>query len=420
MLDRTTPPPAGIISRYDLIQARSTQISSGIPLHIIEAGKHDILLVEFVFRSGKWYEGLPGMSFFASKMLMEGSGSMTSQEIANFFESHGARIEIQTGSDVVIFSVYVLKKHFIKVLSVLKEIFMNPLYPEEELQTMKEIQIQHIRVNDKKNNIRAGKEFRKLLYGAGHPYGRTLEIGDIKNHITPQNLKEYYGNQLLAGIEIVLAGNIDEEIASELETFADIPLISGKEPVYDFNFPEIRKQRIPVDDSFQTSIRYGRRSIRKDHDDHASLVVLNEILGGFFGSRLMKNIREDKGYTYGIHSSLVHQLHDSYWIIGTDVKKEYAEDTLGEIHKEFKRLRNEPVEKDELDMVRNYLMGNFLSSIETSFSLADKFKNIYFFNLGYEYYDHYLESLHSISAGRIMEIANKYLDEEAFRLVMVG
>jgi zinc protease len=105
MLDRSTPPKAGKISRFVLIQARSTQISSGIPLHLINAGNHDILLVEFIFRSGKWYERLSGISFFSSKMLMEGTESMTSQEIATFFESHGTRIEIQTGSDVVIFSV---------------------------------------------------------------------------------------------------------------------------------------------------------------------------------------------------------------------------------------------------------------------------------------------------------------------------
>jgi zinc protease len=171
---------------------------------------------------------------------------------------------------------------------------------------------------------------------------------------------------------------------------------------------------------FQTSIRYGRRIIHKDHEDHASLVVLNELLGGFFGSRLMKNIREDKGYTYGVHSSLVHQIRDSYWIIGTDVKKEFAEDTLREIRNEFSRLRNDPVDPGELEMVKNYLMGNFLSSIETSFSLADKFKNIYFFNLGYSYYDNYLENLNTVSADRILELANKYLDEDAFRLVMVG
>ncbi|MBR9999250.1 MAG: insulinase family protein [Cyclobacteriaceae bacterium] len=420
MLDRSIPPSVGELSGFEFIRAHSSKISSGIPLHLIESGHHDIVLVEFIFRSGKWYEGQPGISFFSSRMLMEGSGSMTSREIADFFESHGARFEIQTGSDLVIFSVYVLNKNFEKVIGVLNELFLHPLYPREELEIMKEIQIQQIRVNDKKNNIRAGKEFRKLIYGGEHPYGRALEIRDIEKYITAENLQDYYRRQLLSGMEIVLSGKLNSRMTGALEIFSGIPIITGQEPASVFRYPDITEKRIPVDDSSQISIRYGRRIIHKNHEDHASLVVLNELLGGFFGSRLMKNVREDKGYTYGIHSSLVHQIRDSYWIIGTDVKKESAEDTLWEIRHEFKRLRDESVDSEELEMVRNYLMGNFLSSIETSFSLADKFKNIYFFNLGYEYYDNYLDSLRSISSGRIREMANKYLDDDEFRLVMVG
>lgn len=420
MPDRTLPPPAGTISKFDMIRARTSRLGSGVPVHGVAAGTHDIILIEFIFRSGKWYENKSGVSFFASKMLMEGSESMTSAQIASFFESHGARIEVHAGSDLVIFSVYVLKKHFTTVIKVLKDLFLRPVYPVEELDIMKEIQIQHIRVNDRKNNIRAGKEFRKILFGPEHPYGRSLEVGDIENHINRENLLEYYRQKLLAGMEIVISGNLTPELTGEMELFSDIPFTGISESKNNHSFSAEPERRISVEGSSQTSIRYGRKIIPKDHEDYASLVVLNEIMGGFFGSRLMKNIREDKGYTYGIHSSLVHLIHDSYWIIGTDVKKEFAEDTMSEILNEFRKLREEPVGAEELEMVRNYLMGNFLSSMETSFSLADKFKNIYFFNLGYEYYDHYLESLHSISAARIQEMANKYLDEEVCRLVMVG
>lgn len=420
MLDRRLPPPAGEISRFEIKKARTNYLSSGIPVHGVDAGNHEILLIECIFRSGKWFENIPGISFFTSRMLQEGSEYMNSAEIADFFESHGARVEVHAGADLVTISVYVMKKHFPKIVSVLKDLLLHPTFPDEELEIMKEIQIQQIKVNEKKNNIRAGKEFRKLLFGEAHPYGRSLEVPDVEKYITADNCRYYYRTLLLSGMEIIISGKLDLDIYHTLEIFSDIPVVSPPETNVKIQTTGLTEKRIPLNDSSQTSIRYGRKIIAKSHKDYLSLIVLNELLGGFFGSRLMKNIREEKGFTYGIHSSLVHYFHDSYWIIGTDVRKEFSSDTMREIHREFSRLKEEPVGKDELDMVRNYLMGNFLSSIETSFSLADKFKNIYFFKLGYQYYTDYLHTLRTISATTIQELANRYLTEDAFRLVMVG
>lgn len=420
MLDRSLPPPAGEISKLEFTQAQSTYISSGVPVHMIDAGHHEILLIECIFRSGKWFENIPGVSLFSSKMLLEGSEYMNSGEIAEFFESHGARVEVHAGSDLNAFSVYVLKKHFEKVISVLKELFLHPAYASDELEILKDIQIQQIKLNDKKNNIRAGKEFRKLIFGKDHPYGRSLEIHDIKEFIFPENLRNYYRSALLSGMEIMISGKLDPGIINSLEIFSEIPVLDNRESNIVLQYPVLPELQIAVKDSFQTSIRFGRRIIQKNHEDYLALIVLNELLGGFFGSRLMKNIREDKGFTYGIHSSLINHIHDSYWIIGTDAKKEFATDTLREIRHEFSRLREEPVGEDELAMVRNYLLGNFLSSLETSFSLADKFKNIYFFNLGYKYYEDYIHTLRTISAKQIQEMANRYLVDDEFKLVMVG
>jgi zinc protease len=420
MLDRSLPPPAGEISQFEIIQAQTDYLSSGVPVHRVEAGKHEILLIECIFRSGKWYENIPGISFFSSRMMHEGSENMNAEEIADFFESHGARVEIHTGADLVTFEVYVLKKHFAKVISVFKDLFFNPVYPARELEIMKEIQIQQIRVNEKKNNIRAGKEFRKLLFGEFHPYGRSLEIQNIEKYITVENCRNYYQSVLLSGLEIIISGNLDSGIIQSLEIFSEIPPVTPTDIRLANPSSDLSEIRIPVKDSSQTSIRYGRKIIGKDHQDYLPLVVLNELLGGFFGSRLMKNLREEKGFTYGIHSSLVHHLQDSYWVVGTDVKKEFASDAFREIKHEFARLKEDPVDSDELNMVCNYLKGNFLSGIETSFSLAEKFKNIHFFNLGYQHYDDYLHILQTISASRIQELANLYLNEEGFRLVMVG
>jgi len=420
MLDRTIAPPTGEISSLKIPQVETGHLSSGIPVHMINSGKHEIILLECIFKSGRWFENIPGVSYFTSKMLLEGSSYMTSHQIAEFFESHGAHVQIYAGADLVVFSVYVLKKNLERVIKVLKEILNHPIFPSYELEILKEIQIQKIKINDKKNNIKAGKEFRALIYGEKHPYGRSLEIVDIEQNINTNSITKFYQNDLLSDLEIIISGKLDQKLINSLEIFSDVSLIPKKNPEHMFQDPVSFQKKITVDSSLQTSIRYGRRIIAKDHGDYIPLVFLNEILGGFFGSRLMKNIREAKGYSYGIRSSLIHQIHDSLWLIGTDVRKEHTSDAIHEIQNEFHKLRTKPIDDDELTMVKNYMLGNFLSSIETSFSLVEIFKEIYFFNLNHDYYDYYIQGINSINPTMIEEIANKYLVDDQFILVTVG
>ncbi len=420
MLDRTSAPPAGEISNFKIPLAETVYLSSGVPVHLIDSGKHDILLLECIFKSGKWFENIPGVSYFSAKMLLEGSLTMTSLQIAEFFESLGAHIHISPGPDLVIFSVYVLKKNLEKVIRVLADIFIHPIFPSNELDILKEIQIQQIKINDQKNSIKAGKEFRAIVYGINHPYGRSMEIADIEDNINKKSITEYYGDALLSEFEIILSGKLDTHVINLSEIFSGISLVPAKNPKHLLQDSERMKKNITIDSSLQTSIRYGRRIISKDHEDYISLSVMNEILGGFFGSRLMKNIREEKGYSYGIHSGFIHQIQDSLWLIGTDVRKEYTAKTILEIKHEFQRLRTEKIAHDELKMVKNYMLGNFLASIETSFSLADRFKDIYFFNLDKNFYDHYIQGINSINPDVIQEMAIKYLIEDQFKLVTVG
>jgi predicted Zn-dependent peptidase len=265
----------------------------------------------------------------------------------------------------------------------------------------------------------AGKEIRRLLYGPNHPYGRALEYDDF-DQLKQEHINQYYRRALLHGIEIIISGQISEDLIDVLEVFKDLPKVDPSETHHNIVGSDDKNIRIHKKDSLQSSLRMGSRKISKSHPDFPGLIILNELFGGFFGSRLMKNIREEKGYTYGIHSSIVSHIHDSYLVIGTDVKKEFVDDTIDQIYHEARRLKDELVEARELTVVKNYLMGNFLSSIETSFALADKFKNIYFFGQDYSFYDKYIEKINTITPSEIQELANKYLNESAFKSVIVG
>jgi predicted Zn-dependent peptidase len=173
-------------------------------------------------------------------------------------------------------------------------------------------------------------------------------------------------------------------------------------------------------DAVQTSIRIGKKLFTRNHPDYLKFTVLNETLGGYFGSRLMKNIREEKGLTYGISSQIAPMLQEGYFVIGTDVKKELASKALEEIYNELEKLQNEPVGDEELQTVKNYMIGSYSNSITTPFSLANKFKTLHFNGLSYDYYDNYMTAIQKVNAKDLMQMAKKYFDRTSFTEVLVG
>ena len=164
----------------------------------------------------------------------------------------------------------------------------------------------------------------------------------------------------------------------------------------------------------------GMPLINRTHPDFPSVQVLNTVLGGYFGSRLMANIREDKGYTYGIGSGMSSLKHAGTLFIATEVGAEVCKATLTEIEKEINILKTELIPEKELALVKNYLLGSLLGSLENVFSHADKFKTLYFAGLGYEYYDRYTEVIKTINAYELLKLANQYLDFDKFYKVIVG
>ena len=173
-------------------------------------------------------------------------------------------------------------------------------------------------------------------------------------------------------------------------------------------------------DALQSAIRIGKRLFTKPHPDYPAMLVLNTILGGYFGSRLMSNIREDKGYTYGIGSAIVSFSHAGYFTISTEVGAEVTKDAVKEIYFELKKLQTEKISDSELALVRNYMLGTFIRSIDGPFALADRFKGIHFSGLNYDYYDRYIETIRTISSEKLIELANKYWKKEEMIELVVG
>lgn len=419
-MERSFAPAFQPITNINLIKAKSTALDNGIPLHIIDAGNQPVIKLEFLYKSGAWFENIFGLSYLTSKLLLEGTSKKTSKEISNLFEQYGASIDLNPGLDLVSVSIYCITKFLPKVLELTKEILFESTFPEEEIQTQKILKIQNIKVNNEKNNIVAAKLLRKNLFGKGHPYGHDLSADDI-NNITKKNIENYFKQTFNDNFEIVVSGKIGtDEIEMLNKTFGQIQRTDQSNDIEHHISSNIHSQVVEKAKSLQSSIRIGRKIFTKSHPDYIDLIITNEIFGGYFGSRLMKNIREDKGFTYGISSNVLTLQNEGFFVIGTEVKKEHTQATIDEIHKEMKLLRTQLIPQEELETVKNFMLGSFLSEINTPFCLADKFKSIYFNNLKYDFYDQYINRINNIKREEICAIAEKYLDEASMIEVVVG
>lgn len=420
MLDRATPPEAKTIDEFSLLKAKTEKLDNGLPIHIIPAGKQPIIKLEFIFWSGAWFEPQNGVSLFTTKMLGEGTKKRNSKEIISHFDQYGARLHLKSGMDYAHLTLYTLSKHLKVLLPLIQEIILSSIFPEKELEVLKNIRKQQIKVDNQKNGVVATKRFRELIFGITHPYGKNLSEDGVSK-IKANQLKSFHQEVFLNRFEVVLSGDFSSEYLKLLNQYFG---------AYQFNYKKTstsiaadestEKLLLKKQGSLQSSIRVGRLLVRKNHRDYIKLLFVNELLGGFFGSRLMKNIREEKGYTYGIQSNIVPLKHESLFIVGTDVKKEDTEKTLDETYKEIESLVKEPPDHEEMETVKNYMIGAFLSDINTPFSLADRFKSVYLHELDYSYYDQYFETISKITSEEVAQIAQKYFDPQEMVEVVVG
>lgn len=419
MLDRNKAPSSIPVKSVNIIKAESLMLRNGVPVHIIRVVNQPVFKIEIVLKASKWNEPQNGVSSFAIKMLSEGTIKKSASQIADYVDGLGGFLEINPGLDYSSISIYALSKHFTLIVQLLSELLYESVFPVAELDTMKNIKIQSLKVDDEKSNLVASRVFRENLFGKYHPYGQDLKANDVEKVDRPL-LQYYHQSSIISDLEIILCGDVPSEMKSLENAFNRKSNEKALPPIH--IMPESNKGLVVVEkkDALQSSIRMGCRLFTKRHPDYLPMLVVNEILGGYFGSRLMKNIREQKGYTYGISSSLANMKHMGYFVIGTDVKKEFTQSTLDEIYKEIEILKSIPVSADELETVKNYMAGSLLASINTPFALADKFKSIHFHGLSYKFYQDYLEMLNTISPNQIRDLANKHLRKENMTEVVVG
>ncbi|AYQ34321.1 pitrilysin family protein [Runella sp. SP2] len=421
-LDRTIPPAFRTIQTVQFPSHQSVVLDNGQPLFVANVGEQPVVRIEVLFEAGTWHEDVDGASFFGVKMLTEGTQKRTSAQISGHFDQIGAFVDLSHTPDRANIMVYGLTKHLGAILEMVSELIHEATYPEKEFNDLRNISLQNLRINLEKNAYVATTTFKERLFGATHPYGKSQNEKSIKA-LSVADLQNFYTNRIKARpFRVFLSGQVgDAEVAlvnqylgqhlvvPSPEVNKSLEIVSQTEPLW-----------VDKADAVQSSVRVGRMLFKRQHPDFYRMIVANEILGGYFGSRLMRNIREEKGFTYGISSSIVPMRQAGYWAIGTDVKKEFAQATLDEIQKEIHRLQTELVPESELETVKNYLAGEFAGSLNTPFEIADRVRLMVLEGLDVEFYSNYIQRLRVVTAEDIQKIANQYWQWEDLQQVIVG
>lgn len=403
----------------------SFHLDNGIPVYLVPAQEQETLQLEWVFDAGNWYEAAPMIASAANNLLKNGTTNKTALQINETIEYYGAFLSVQCNHQFASVVLHCLEKHLVSLLPVIREILTSATIPEQELEIYKQNGKQRLSVNLQKCDFVANRKMDKYLFGEDHPYGRysTMEAFDQlqRDRLVAFYKKHYTFNHC----KIFIAGKTPEHFDALLNKTFGTDLWNGKQEITqkDFSLQPAaeKKYRITNDpNGVQGAVRIARSFPNRYHPDVPKMQVLNTVLGGYFGSRLMSNIREEKGYTYGIFSVVYVYNAAGFFGILTEAGREVTEATITESYKEMQRLCDELITEEELSLVRNYMIGGILGDLDGSFKVIRRWKNLILSGLKEDYFNNAVNIIKTISAKELQQLAQNYfVKDDFYELVVV-
>ncbi len=417
MVDRSQTPDLKQIDSIDFV-APEIRTEFAVPFFVQKQVPNATSRIELYFNAGST-NGKIGLASLVSGLLLSGTEKMNSTEIHTELDNLGGFHDISLGHESVVVSLYGLNDKLKELLSLFSQSLSEVNFSESEIQELKEDRKQKLRINIQKVSFLAQREFSKNLF-ADSQYGRLINE-DNYDSITRQEIIDFHKAFYLSGLfKVVLIGDFQEETIISMEDML-IPFVNNLPLEYNQNL-----QNTPglfhteKEDALQTAIRVGRILFNRKNDDFVDVTILNTILGDYFGSRLMSNLREDKGFTYGVGSMLSEFNETGYFLIATEVGKEHKDAAIAEIRAEIERIQHELIPAEELDLVRNYLLGQLLKSADGPYAMTDLYVGVQAFGLDISFYDRYIKKIHEITPEKLQLLAQTYLDWSQMTIVSAG
>ncbi len=417
---RDIAPKINIPNQIEILTSKKYVSPAGYVLHAIDSSETEVLKICFVFHAGVKYQNQFFQASATLSLLSEGTEKYTSKEIAEKMDFYGIYFDANIDRDYSIVTVCCLTKFIEPTLDLLTEILTHPTFPEKELSIHCAKRIQAIRIEREKVDYQAREKFAEALFGAEHPYGAIPKI-EAYNQLTPELLKDFFNNYYtFENSFCVVSGKIDSNDVEEIIKIGD-KLHHGINQ--DRNFSVLytpKKIYIEKPDVLQSSIRIGKVLFNRTHPDYIGMQVVATILGGYFSSRIIQNIREEKGYTYGAFAGMVNMEDSGFFAVSTEVAAQFTYEAQTEIIKEIELLRKERVSEEELSMVKNVMIGDIIRVLDGPFGIAD----VTIENLSNKedntYINRMIKEINMISPERIQQLAIQYLDPETLTFVIVG
>nr|WP_294902870.1 pitrilysin family protein [uncultured Lacibacter sp.] len=425
MLNRLQAPPIKDATEFDLKLKPYEKyvLDNGVEVYAVNAGTQEVMSVELVFSAGNWYEEQNNIAAATNFLIKNGTTGKTAFQLNEHFDYYGSHLSRGCYNETANIVLHCINRHLATHLPVVAEMITDAVYPQHELDIYRQNMKQRLSVNLKKCDFVAGRLIDEYVFGRNHPYGVYSNKEDY-DALQQEQLQAYYRKYYTEGKCIIFAaGLLPADFAQQLNsTIGQLPLNQKEIPtiVHPLTPSAEKKYRIINDEKgVQGAIRLAQPFPNRHHPDFQPVQVLNTLFGGFFGSRLMSNIREDKGYTYGIHSYIMNHISTTAWMISTEAGRDVCEATITEVYNEMKDLREELVDEEELQLVKNYLIGSILGDLDGPFHIIGRWKNLILNGLDENYFYKSVNTIKTISAKELQELANKYLHPEKFYELVV-
>ena len=424
ILDRSHAPAPGAIANPTLTPVQQLTLDNGVPVYIIEGGTQEVTRIEFAFEAGTWHSNQKLMAGTANAMLTEGTSELNGPELSARLDGYGAFIQNEASRDVASIALYTLNRFWQETLPVFESMIKDSKVPQTALDIYLNNRRQSHLVGQEKVGVLARQAFSGQLFGEDHPYGQQVDLEDY-DAVSRAVVMEFYQKRYTARqASLFIAGKPPKALIAALNHhFGGADWIGEHSAPFEYRLPDPQQAlSIEVNKSgaLQSAIRLGRRLFSKNHPDYFPLQVTNTLLGGYFGSRLMTNLREDKGLTYGIGSSVVPLRHSGYFFISTEVNADATAQALEEIYKEIGKLRETSPDAKELERVKSYLLGAFLRSVSGPFSQLEQLRSRLFFDLPENYIESFPKRLQAVTSDQVQEMANRYWQEAHLIQVVAG
>lgn len=424
ILDRTVAPPVKSLTKLHLPPVEHLTLDNGARLTLLDAGDHDITQVSVAIDEGLDKSAHKGAGMIAPELAIEGTANYPGEQIADIIDFNGAKLGTKSHTYHVSTTLRSLTSKLDSLLPVLADIIGCPVFPEQSLKAIADRLAAQLAIAQEHVSYQASLGFSKMVKGPDYPTNQIVTPADLTS-VTRSGVADYHKRLLdTTRMHIFASGRVNEAVVGLINK--TLGQISSTGPGFEIDFRPFSPQaehtyNYVKPDALQSAITMGWPSISRLDRDYINLRLAVMALGGYFGSRLMKNIREDKGFTYGIGAGLMGGPEGSTIQIMTETDNRFVRQVINEVKAEMEKIKDPSTfDDDEIERLRRFYMSTLASVLDTPFTIMDNYANIVYAGTPADYFDRQQEAIATMSAESIASTARRYFDTDSLYISVAG